>query len=241
MQFYEPASKIIKPDLKADVEAWLAQGNTITVLQFGHSNFKDGNIPYAKKPVRKLDIEKYNAERVTRHTPVNPPKNKKTKKATKAKTVKPLVVKQVHVKKATKLKVYSVRAMIYMHNRDAFKNARENQIPEFEALCIRHGFSTFQEKNNKRYRCLKCLSEYNEINLKDYKRRVLNQELMEVAVLTRQKKFIGVCRLHGETSFSIARTPNTISKLSYKCCICSTTAQLKSRKKKELQNEQINA
>ena len=61
---------------------------------------------------------------------------------------------------------------------------------------------------------------------------VLNQELMEVAVLTRQKKFIGVCRLHGETSFSIARTPNTTSKLSYKCCICSTTAQMKSRKKK---------
>jgi hypothetical protein len=76
MQFYEPVSTIIKPDLKADVEAWLAQGNTITELQFGHSNFKDGNIPYAKQPVRKLDIEKYNAERVTRHTPVNPPKRK---------------------------------------------------------------------------------------------------------------------------------------------------------------------
>ena len=147
MQFYEPASIIIKPDLKADVEEWLAQGNKITELQFGHSNFKDGNIPYAKQPVRKLDIEKYNAERVTRHTPVNPQKRKKPKKTTKAKPVKPLVIKQAQAKKATKLKVYSVRSMIYMHNRDVFKNARENKISEFEALCIRHGFSTFQEKN----------------------------------------------------------------------------------------------
>lgn len=232
MQFYEPVSTIIKPDSNTDVAAWVAWGNQITELPFGHSNFKDGNIPYAKQPVRKLDIEKYNAERVTRHTPVNPPKKEKTKKATKAKTVKPLVIKQAQAKKATKLKVYSVRSMIYMHNRDVFKNARENQIKEFEALCIRHGFSTFQEKNNKRYRCLKCLTEYNENNVKDYKRRVLNQELMKVAVLAKQKKFIGVCRLHGETRFSIARTPNTISKLNYKCCICSTTAQMKSRKKK---------
>lgn len=102
MQFYEPASKIIKPDLKADVEAWLAQGNTITELPFGHSNFKDGNIPYAKQPVRKLDIEKYNAERVTRHTPVNPPKKEKPKKATKAKPVKPLVIQQAQAKKSYK-------------------------------------------------------------------------------------------------------------------------------------------
>ncbi|MFN4317168.1 hypothetical protein [Acinetobacter parvus] len=32
MHFYDPVSKIIKPDLKADVEAWLDQGNQITVL-----------------------------------------------------------------------------------------------------------------------------------------------------------------------------------------------------------------
>ncbi len=32
MQFYDPVSKVIKPDLNAEIEAWLAKGNQITVL-----------------------------------------------------------------------------------------------------------------------------------------------------------------------------------------------------------------
>lgn len=234
MQFYNPESKIIKPNLNADVEKWLEdKNNRITELEFGHSEYKDGKIPYSKAPLVQLDIEKYNAERVTKHTPITTPRKEKTNKVKAAKRqAKPKVEKVLKPKVATKLVVYSVRSMIYMNNCAAFKNAREKQLSEFEALCIRHTYSTFKFNKNGRSRCIKCLEEYNENNLKDYKRKKLNRELMHVAVLARQKKFLGICRSHGETDFLISHSSNTISKLNYKCCRCSSAAQMKARKKK---------
>ena len=235
MQFYDPASTQNKPDLNAEVEKWLKnESNKITVLPFGFTHFKDGNIPMSKKPVQQLDIEKYNAERVTRHEPLKVQKKPKT---TRAKTVKkraarPQKMKGVKPKKATKLVVYTERSMIYMHNCVAFKNARENELIAFEALCIRHTYSTFQKQKNGRYRCTRCLEDYNANNLSNYKRHVLNRELMNVAILAGNNKFLGVCKTHGESQFLIARTENTISKYLYKCRICANKTQMKARKKK---------
>jgi len=230
MQFYDPVSKIIKPDLNADVEAWLAKGNQITELPFGHSNFKDGNIPQAKAPVKPLDVEKYNAERVTRQKQV---KTTKLDKPTKVKTVKPRVYKPkvAKQKQATKLVVYSERSMIYMHNCDVFKQARVNKLTSFEGLCIRHGYTLFKAQKSMRFRCVQCLDEYNQNNVNDYKRRVLNKELMEVAVQAQQKNFLGVCLTHGETKFSISKTNSTKSKLSYKCCECMSITRKRFKNK----------
>ena len=69
----------IKPDYSADIEAWLAQGNQVTELSFGHSHFKDGRIPKVTV-VKLLDIEKYNAKRVTKPTKAKAVKEKKPKK-----------------------------------------------------------------------------------------------------------------------------------------------------------------
>jgi len=230
MQFYDPVSKIIKPDLNADVDAWLAKGHQITELPFGHSNFKDGNIPQAKSTIKPLDIEKYNAERVTKPKPVKAPKKDKP---TKVRTVKSCVHKSkvMKQKRATKLVVYSERSMIYMHNCEVFKHARLNKLTEFEGLCIRHGYTIFKAQKSMRFRCVECLVEYNQNNVNDYKRRVLNKELMEVAVQTQQKKFLGVCLTHGETNFAISKTNSTISKLSYKCCKCMSNTSKKFKNK----------
>lgn len=230
MQFYEPASKIIKPDLKADVEAWIAQGNTITELQFGHSNFKDGNIPYAKQPVRKLDIEKYNAERVTRHTPVNPPKKEKpTKvKVVKLRLVKPKVVKP---KRVSKLVVYGERAMIRFHNIEVFKTARDNNLNEIEALCIHHGYTVYRFYKD-RPRCLKCVDCFQIKDLDNHNRQTLNKELMLVAASNNERKFTGVCKVHGETPFFIIKTQFSRSGLNYKCFACNAANQLAHKKKK---------
>lgn len=231
MQFYEPPRTHTKPDLNADVEKWLEdKSNKVTELPFGFSNFPDGKIPMCKRPVQQLDIEKYNAEKVTKHESV---KLKKTK-LTKAKTVKPRVLRSNTVKhrRASKLVVYTERSMIYMHNCKAFKNARDNDLEEFEALCIRHAFSTFKKQKSGRYRCVSCLDDYNANNLSNYKRHVLNRELMNVAILAGNKKFLGVCKTHGESQFLIARTENTISKYLYKCRICANKTQMNARRKK---------
>lgn len=234
MHFYDPASKVIKPDLNAEVEKWLKdKSNKITEIPFGHSEFKDGKIPYSKAPVQQLDIDKYNAEQVTKHTPVKPRKEKTIKvKTVKKRALKPKVEKVLKPKQATKLVVYSVRSMIYMNNCSAFKEARNLKLVMFVALCIRHSYSTFKMQKNGRARCIKCLEEYNENNLKDYKRKKLNRELMLVAALAKQKNFIGKCKIHGETNFLISHSSNTISQLNYKCCRCSSIAQMKARKKK---------
>lgn len=238
MHFYDPVSKVIKPDLNAEVEKWLKdKSNKITEIPFGHSEFKDGIIPYSKAPVQQLDIEKYNAERVIEHSPVKPKKNVKQNKPAKAKTVKnrsakPIKEKVLKPKPPTKLIVYSLRSMIYMNNCVAFKEARKLKLMRFEALCIRHSYSTFKMMKNGRARCIKCLEEYNENNLKDYKRKKLNRELMRLAALAKQKNFIGKCKIHGETNFLISHSSNTISQLNYKCCRCSSIAQMKARKKK---------
>lgn len=231
MQFYDPASTQNKPDLNAEVEKWLKdKSNKITKLPFGFTHYKDGNIPMSKKPVQQLDIEKYNVERVTRHKPVKSKKLKSTKsKTVKPRGHKPKIAKQ---KRFKKLVVFTERSMIYMHNCVAFKNARENELIAFEALCIRHTYSTFKKQKNGRYRCEKCLEDYNENNLSNYKRHVLNRELMNVAISAGNNKFLGVCKTHGESQFLIARTENTISKYLYKCRICANKTQMKARKKK---------
>lgn len=238
MQFYNPPVQHIKPDLNDEVEKWLKnKSNKITELEFGFSHFRDGKIPMSKRPFQKLDIEKYNAEKKEKYSPIEPVKAKKKAKPTKVKTVKkrkpkPKAEKVLKPKKATKLVVYTERSMIYMHNCEAFKNARLYKLVEFEALCIRHAYSIFKIQKNGRYRCTKCLSDYNEGHLQEYRRHVLNRDLMNVAIQTNQKRFLGVCKIHGETQFLIAHTKNTKSNFNYKCCTCSTATQMKSRKKK---------
>lgn len=230
MQFYDPVSKIIKPDLNADVEAWLAQGNQITELPFGHTHFKDGNIPQAKAPVKPLDIEKYNAERVTKQKPV---KSTKQEKPTKVKTVKPRVYKPkaVKQKRATKLVVYSERAMIRFHNLIVFKLARAENLNQVEALCIQHGYTTYRFLKD-RPRCLKCIKNFQIKDYAEYKRQKLNQELMLVAASTKQRKFNGMCKVHGETAFLIAKSKTSVSGLNYKCFRCNAANQLKYKKNK---------
>ena len=237
MQFYEAPVIQIKPNLNDEVEKWLAdKSNKITELEFGFSNFPDGKIPMCKRPVQQLDIEKYNAEKVTKHSPISPENAPRKAKPTKVKTVKkrkpkPKAEKVLKPKKATKLVVYTESSMIYMHNCKAFKNARDNDLEEFEALCIRHAFSTFKKQKSGRYRCVSCLDDYNGKNIKDYKRRKLNRELMLVAFQAKQTSFLGVCKIHGETKFLISPSNNTLSQLNYKCRTCSREAQIKSKKK----------
>ena len=230
MQFYDPVSKIIKPNLNADVEAWLAQGNQIIELPFGHSNFKDGNIPQAKSTIKPLDIEKYNAERVTKQKPVKAPKKEKpTKvKVVKLRVVKPKVVKP---KRVSKLVVYGERAMIRFHNIEVFKTARDNNLNEIEALCIHHGYTVYRFYKD-RPRCLKCIDLFEIKDSENHKRQLLNKELMLVAASNNERKFTGVCKVHGETPFFIIKTQFSRSGLNYKCFACNAANQLAHKKKK---------
>ena len=229
MQFYNPESKVIKPDYAEAVAAWEKTGNKINELPFGHSEFKDGKIPYSKAPVQQLDIEKYNAEQVTKHTPVKQRKEKTTKvKVVKLRLVKPKVVKP---KRVSKLVVYGERAMIRFHNIEVFKTARDNNLNEIEALCIHHGYTVYRFYKD-RPRCLKCVDCFQIKDLDNHNRQTLNKELMLVAASNNERKFTGVCKVHGETPFFIIKTQFSRSGLNYKCFACNAANQLAHKKKK---------
>lgn len=220
----------VKPSLNDEVEKWLKnKGNEITLLEPGFTKFPDGKIPKERVQVKPLDIEKYNAEKVTKKAPVKAEKPKLEKKVTKPKTVKKKV-KPVKPKKPTKLIVYTERSMIYMHNCQVIREARKNNVKRFEALCTKHGYTDFNMLGN-RARCMKCSNEHNQSQYADSKRKALNRELMDVAIKTGQKTFKGICKTHNETDFYITASENTISKLNYKCCKCQQANQLKYEKK----------
>ena len=226
-------SMYIKPDYSADIEAWLAQGNQVTELSFGHSHFKDRHIPKVTV-VKPLDIEKYNAKRVTKPTKAKAVKEKKPKKIKIAKVLKPKPVKTVKPKTATKLIVYSERSMIWMHNCKVIREARKNNLEEFEALCTRHGYTPFR-MFAKRARCLKCDDVYAKRTTEDYKRRALNRELMNASLEAGQNNFLGICKMHGETEFYILPSKNTNSNRNYKCRKCVRISNNKYTERKKLE------
>ncbi|MDF2419213.1 hypothetical protein GWP85_17115 [Acinetobacter beijerinckii] len=231
MQFYDPPILRIKSDLNDEVEKWLKdKSNKITELDFGFSNFPDGKIPYSKAPVQQLDIEKYNAEKVTKHSPVTTETKPKKAKPTKAKIVKkrtpkPKVEKVLKTKIATKLVVYTERAMVRFHNIEVFKVARDNQAKTVEALCINHGYTTYKFFND-RPRCLLCIKADQVKDLESHNRRNTNHRLMMDAIKDDQKKFTGVCKTHGETSFFIIKTETSLTGANYKCCACNSERQI---------------
>lgn len=221
----------VKPSLIDDVKKWLKnKRNKITVLPEGFTNFPDGKLPLARVEVKPLDIEKYNAEKVTKKAPVKAKKPKLEKPiVAKPKLVKP---KKVRPKKPSKLIVYSERSMIYMHNCQVIREARKNNVKRFEALCIKHGYTTYNMLGN-RARCMKCSNEYNQSHNEDYNRMRLNRELMAVAVQMGQKSFKGICKTHKETDFYIGASETTLSKLNYKCSKCHQANVLKFKNKQE--------
>ncbi|WP_336916622.1 hypothetical protein [Acinetobacter modestus] len=236
MQFYNPESKVIKPDYAEAVAAWEKAGNKITELPFGHSNFKDGSIPKEETTIKPLDIEKYNAENKEKYSPIKTLKTEKTAKPTKAKAVKihtqkPKKEKILKPKKASKLIVYGERAMIRLHNIEVFKIARDNNFNEVEALCIHHGYTVYRFYKD-RPRCLKCVDCFQIKDLENHNRQNLNKELMLVAARNNEKKFTGVCKIHGDTSFFIIKTQFSRSGLNYKCFQCNAAHQLAYKNKK---------
>lgn len=230
MQFYEAPVIRIKPNLNDEVEKWLKdKSNKITELEFGFSHFRDGKIPMSKRPVQKLDIEKYNAENKEKYSPIEPVKTEKKAKPTKVKTVKkrkpkPKKEKVLKPKKPTKLIVYGERAMIRFHNIEVFKTARENKLNEIEALCIHHGYTVYRFYKD-RPRCLECIDLFEIKDSANHKRQNLNKELMLVAASKNEKKFTGVCKIHGETLFFIIKTQFSKSGLNYKCFACNAAHQ----------------
>ncbi|MEX7978901.1 hypothetical protein AB3G51_16245 [Acinetobacter baumannii] len=146
----------VKPNLNEAVEQWLKiKGNIITLLEPGFTNFPDGNIPKERVQVKPLDIEKYNAEKVTKKTSVKIEKPKLEK-------VKPKIAK-VKTKKAKTL----TPAEIAEKNRQAENRSRAvvaNEIGtnDFIGVCNIHGETRFYLFGNKNttsklgYKCRKC-------------------------------------------------------------------------------------
>ena len=61
MQFYEPASSVIKADLSEQVAAWLAQGNQITVLpSYTQAHKTSHHIDDEQQLANKANIAKLN-------------------------------------------------------------------------------------------------------------------------------------------------------------------------------------
>lgn len=231
----------VKPSLNDDVEKWLKnKSNEITVLAEGFTNFPDGKLPIARVQVKPLDIEKYNAEKVTKKAPVKAekPKLEKVKKV-KAKPVKKQKPKKVKVErkktvkgkpvkpmKPTKLIVYSERAMIYMHNCEVVNTAREQNLKKVEALCSKHGYTTFTVLTN-RMRCVKCIEGYNRKKSPAHPRLQFNRDGLKAALEAGKATFIGKCVNHGETEFFIRENKSTMANASYKCRKCHKTNQAK--------------
>ncbi|WP_127493119.1 hypothetical protein [Acinetobacter calcoaceticus] len=231
----------VKPSLNDDVEKWLKnESNKITVLEPGFTKFPDGKIPKERVQVKPLDIEKYNAEKVTKKAPVKveKPKLEKAKKV-KAKPIKKpkpkngkverektLKVKPVKPLKPTKLIVYSERAMIYMHNCEVANTAREKNLKKVEALCSKHGYTTFTVLTN-RMRCVKCIEGYNRQKSPEHSRLQFNRDALRAALESGKTTFIGKCVNHGETEFFICENKLTLANASYKCRKCHKTTQTK--------------
>lgn len=239
----------VKPSLNDDVEKWLEnKRNKINVLPEGFTNFPDGKLPIARVQVKPLDIEKYNAEKVTKKAPVKAKKPKLEKKVTKPKSVKKKVktkpikkpkpikvkaerektlkVKPIKPLKPSKLIVYTERAMIYMHNCEVANKAREQNLKRAEALCSKHGYTTFTVLTN-RMRCLKCIEGYNRQKSPEHPRLQFNRDALKAALEAGETTFIGKCINHGETEFFIRENKSTLANASYKCRKCHKTTQAK--------------
>ncbi|HAV5474063.1 TPA: hypothetical protein JI092_12085 [Acinetobacter baumannii] len=233
----------VKPSLNEEVEKWLKnKSNEITVLEPGFTKFPDGKIPKERVQVKPLDIEKFNAEKVTKKAPVKAkePKLEKHKKfkSKPVKKVKPkpkkvkverektLKVKPVKSLKPTKLIVYTERAMIYMHNCEVANIAREQNLKKVEALCSKHGYTTFTVLTS-RMRCIKCIEGYNRQKSPQHPRLQFNRDGLKAALEAGKNTFIGKCVNHGETEFFIRENKSTLANASYKCRKCHKTNQAK--------------
>jgi len=148
----------VKPNLNNAVEEWLKiKGNIITLLEPGFTNFPDGNIPKERVQVKPLDIEKYNAEKVTKKAPVKAKKPKLEKVDTKPKVVKA---------KAKKARILTPEEIAEKNrqaeNRSRALVANDLGTNDFIGVCNIHGETRFYLFGNKNtisklgYKCRKC-------------------------------------------------------------------------------------
>ncbi|KRI46502.1 hypothetical protein APC42_17405 [Acinetobacter pittii] len=148
----------VKPNLNNAVEEWLKiKGNIITILKPGFTNFPDGNIPKERVQVKPLDIEKYNADKVTKKAPVKAKKPKLEKSATKPKVVKEKV-KKSRILTPEEIAEKNRQA----ENRSRALVANDLGTNDFIGVCNIHGESRFYLFGNKNtisklgYKCRKC-------------------------------------------------------------------------------------
>lgn len=148
----------VKPSLNEDVEKWLKnKSNQITVLPQGFTNFPDGKLPIARVQVKPLDIEKYNAEKVTKKAPVKAKKPKLEKVQTKPKIAK---VKTKKVRTLTPEEIAEQKRQAENRSRAVAANALG--INDFIGVCNIHGETRFYLFGNKNtisklgYKCRKC-------------------------------------------------------------------------------------
>lgn len=221
----------VKPNLNEAVEQWLKiKGNIITLLEPGFTNFPDGNIPKQRVPVKQLDIEKYNAEKVTKKAPVKAKKPKLEKKASKPKVKKSIG----RPKKPTKLYIFTEAEMNRICNRETYTNARKLGLTSFQAICSKHGLTDYYFDNNNA-RCKKCrYRSLTDAEVQANNKRVqLNFELMNLAVELNNKHFTGMCDSHGETKFLIMKNTKTSTGFYYKCITCQNNASYRYKAKKK--------
>ncbi|WP_151789125.1 hypothetical protein [Acinetobacter seifertii] len=148
----------VKPNLNEAVEQWLKiKGNIITLLEPGFTNFPDGNIPKERVQVKPLDIEKYNAEKVTKKAPVKAEKPKLEKVEAKPKIAK------VNTKKVRTLTPEEIAEQKRQaENRSRAVAANNLETNDFIGICNIHGETRFYLFSNKNtisklgYKCRKC-------------------------------------------------------------------------------------
>ncbi|QNX02770.1 hypothetical protein IC798_05390 [Acinetobacter seifertii] len=231
--FNEPVrpNLYVKPSVNDDVEKWLKnKSNEITVLPEGFTNFPDGKLPIARVQVKPLDIEKYNAEKVTKKAPVKANKPKLEKVDSKPKAKKSIG----RPKKPTKLYIFTEAEMNRICNRETYANARKLGLTEFQAICSKHGLTDYYFDNNNA-RCKKCrYRSLTDAEVQANNKRVqLNFELMNLAVELNNKHFTGMCESHGKTKFLIMKNTKTSTGFYYKCITCQNNASYRYKAKKK--------
>ncbi|MDH2620916.1 hypothetical protein QDT42_10205 [Acinetobacter baumannii] len=231
--FNEPVrpNLYVKPSLNDEVEKWLKNtGNEITLLEPGFTKFPDGKIPKERVHVKPLDIEKYNAEKVTKKAPVKAKKPKREKVVNKPKVKKSIG----RPKKPTKLYIFTETEMNRICNRETYENARKLGLTEFQAICSKHGLTNYYFDNNNA-RCKKCrYRSLTDAEVQANNKRVqLNFELMTLAIEQNKKHFTGMCNSHGETKFMIMKSPKTSTGFNYKCVTCQNNASYRYKAKKK--------
>lgn len=116
--------------------------------------------------------------------------------------------------------------MIYLHNCEVANKARKQNLKRAEALCSKHGYTTFTVLTN-RMRCLKCIEGYNRQKSPEHPRLQFNRDALKAALEAGETTFIGKCINHGETEFFIRENKSTLANASYKCRKCHKTTQIK--------------